>query len=174
MIDSMFRRLLGLRSGGEVVRLHTVRTILQHNVAEHTFGAMLIGRELCEALGINPLNVMTHLLYHDVDEVATGDVPAPVKWANPGLAEQYKKIAEEFNDLHGVPIVELSDTEKKIVKAADYGDLAFRCLQEMKMGNRTQEIKNVFGNCLRVISEMNIEVIDYLVVELNKERSYGG
>lgn len=70
------------RSGGAVRRYHTWPVIHQQTVAEHSWN---LARILHTIWPDAPVGAILHAIYHDVGEVATGDIPFPVKRENPDL-----------------------------------------------------------------------------------------
>jgi 5'-deoxynucleotidase len=92
-------------------------------------------------------------LYHDSSEVLTGDLPTPVKYFNPQIAKEYKKIelAAEQRLLALLPpeLVEdfrpLLDSAAqdsalgRLVKDADTLCAYTKCLEEINAGNREFE-----------------------------------
>jgi len=131
------------RNAGLVQRMHIVPTIREHNVAEHTYNAMVIARELCNQakLGIAICrSVMEYLLYHDIEEVYTGDLPAYLKseeelsgvikmveerWSRAALPFHISEIKES-----SIPIV------KQLAKISDCLELCMFCIEEIERGNR--------------------------------------
>lgn len=142
---------------GDVKRLHTVATVNEHTIASHVYGSQLLAAELCAAagLGFGTLGpVLFTLLYHDAPEVATGDVPAPVKRANPGLNMILESLETEFYTNHEVEMPALSYLGLGIVKASDTLDLCFNCLRERRLGNRTAAIETVFNNAMGYLDSL--------------------
>ena len=87
-------------------------------------------------------------VYHDVPEILTGDMPTPVKYANPAIREAYKQVEanacrrllstlpenlqEEFQ-----PLLQPDKSEElRIVKAADKLSALIKCVEELSQGNR--------------------------------------
>ena len=81
-----------------IYRWPLMRNIQPENIAEHSLQVAMVAH----ALGVisnrlfdgkvdaNHAAVMA--LYHDSSEVLTGDLPTPVKYFNPEIAREYKKI----------------------------------------------------------------------------------
>lgn len=142
-------RVLALRDAGEVRRLHTIRTIRTHTIAEHTYGAMCIGLELCRLNDQKPERVLITLLQHDVTELETGDVPAPVKRAEVVVKEAFDRLETSAAARMGLyPVAPLEELEEAIAKAADCLDLGFACLYERQLGNHSPRLELCFENIL--------------------------
>ncbi len=87
-------------------------------------------------------------VYHDVPEILTGDMPTPVKYANPAIREAYKQVEENAcvqllsmlpADLQGEfqPLLQPAKSEElRIVKAADKLSALIKCVEELSQGNR--------------------------------------
>ena len=62
-----------------IKRWHMVSTTRDQTLAEHSYGVMLIAMEIAECSNIDPRKVVDLALYHDIDEVRTGDISPPAK-----------------------------------------------------------------------------------------------
>ena len=76
------------RMGGMVKRYPTWPTTQQQTVGEHSWQVMRIYLRLWGGL---PENVARYILWHDVAEVYTGDLPFPLKRDNPVLKQEMDK-----------------------------------------------------------------------------------
>ena len=133
-----------------------MRNINTENVAEHSHQVALVAHMLAvierQYFGgdLDPERVATLALFHDASEVLTGDLPTPVKYFNPQIADEYKKIEAiaEQKLLSMLPL-ELqsvyrdyllgecySPAEKLLVKAADNLCAYLKTLEEITAGNR--------------------------------------
>ncbi|MCX2958029.1 MAG: 5'-deoxynucleotidase, partial [Serratia symbiotica] len=98
---------------------------------------------------LNTDRVALLAMYHDASEVITGDMPTPIKYHNPQIAHEYKKIEKIAQQklLDMIP-VELrddfrsildehyySEDEKQVVKQADALCAYLKCLEELYAGN---------------------------------------
>jgi HD superfamily phosphohydrolase YqeK len=88
----------------------------QQSLAEHTFMVALVAEHLANSLGLTTHHVVRLALYHDLEEVMTGDIPAPAKRK---LEEAGVNFDLVFNQL-GFRDPNLFDTDYVIVKCADY------------------------------------------------------
>ena len=126
---------------------------LSEHVAECAITAHILA---CIAVGefqsadVRPEKVALAALYHDADEILTGDMPTPVKYRNSGILGEYKKIEHEMaesmcsglpdtikSEISGAMLAEdLTEHEKKIIKSADKLCALFKCIEEEQSGNR--------------------------------------
>lgn len=131
-----------------------MRNVQSENVAEHSHQVALVAHLLAvlnqQSGGhLNPERVATLALFHDATEVLTGDLPTPVKYFNPQIAVEYKKIeAIAEQKLLAMLPAELqkvystllrsdaySDAEKQCVKAADHICAYLKAVEEITAGN---------------------------------------
>ena len=79
---------------GRIRRLH-IRPMNgeEQNVAAHTWGVTMILIDLFPDVS---KDAILFTLRHDVPEVVTGDIPANVKWDNPGLEDALAEREKEF------------------------------------------------------------------------------
>ena len=130
-------RILDLRSAAAVKRYHTVPTIGEsQSVSTHSYGIAMI------LLRLWPLACTVRLLQaaleHDLPEGATGDIPAPAKWASPALVVALDELeAREHGRLGtGQAEADLDEMEVMMLRAADMLDLVFYCYEQRCMGNQ--------------------------------------
>lgn len=160
----LLSRLETLYDAGEVKRLHTVPTIRNQTVGEHTYGTMIIAMELISLnhgraaqhmCSLSTVGILYTLLTHDAPEVTTGDMPAPTKieinailgkWGNVPGADVFAEMEKRFYEQVGIKLPELNEMEEDIVKAADCLDLAFTCVKERLLGNRHPKVEEVYQN----------------------------
>jgi 5'-deoxynucleotidase YfbR-like HD superfamily hydrolase len=157
-VKANLKRMEALYEAGDLVRLHTVRTVEQHTIARHVYGSMVVAMELCELNGVAPGPVLQALLYHDAPEVDTGDIPAPVKRASPDMSALLDRMEEVFVAEHSLPIPMLGDLEGFIVKTADTLDLVWTCLRERRLGNKTQRLSLMFIRALSYLETARHEI----------------
>ncbi len=156
MTDRSWERIQELYQAGEVKRLHTVPTHRQQSIAEHVYGSLLLAMELCASVGMGDkerAEVLVTLLYHDAPEVATGDIPAPVKREDPAIKAALDTLEERFYNRLSIALPSLAAAQRSIVHASDTLDLAFTCLRERGLGNRNPRLYTVFNNCMWYLVE---------------------
>lgn len=119
------------RDACAVKRYHTVRTLRQQTVGEHTMGILtLLNQIYPEARK----EVLLAVMHHDFPELVTGDIPAPIKRQIPRLALLLNEAEEGTAPLH--QDFDLSAFEEAVVKFCDLMELVLWCLEECRMGNQ--------------------------------------
>ncbi|WP_087016477.1 5'-deoxynucleotidase [Thaumasiovibrio subtropicus] len=132
-----------------------MRNVSTENISEHSMMVAFVAHGLAliknKHFGgkANPEKVALLALFHDASEVLTGDMPTPIKYYNPAIAKEYKKIElaaeqkllsmlpEEFRDDYA-PLLDSECIDKAdyaIVKQADTLCAYIKCLEELSMGN---------------------------------------
>ena len=143
-----------------IERWSLMRNSRPENLSEHALDVALIAHCLA-TLGnvrygkhLNADRVALIGLYHDASEIITGDMPTPVKYANPEIRDAYHQVedtAQETlldtlpDDLRPVyqDILNPHKTSKdadeaytlKLVKAADKLSALIKCIDEAQAGN---------------------------------------
>lgn len=123
------------RDAGAVTRYHAKRTLRRQTVAEHTFGMLMLLKQV-----MNPTwpshglwRIYEAVMHHDLPELITGDMPAPIKRAHPELGPLMEEIESDLHPLYRD--YGLSGEEATLVKWADRMELVLWCLEEYRMGN---------------------------------------
>ena len=80
------------RMAGCVLRWHTWPHLREQTVADHTWQTM---RMLLAIWPLAPQEMLVYVLGHDAGEIATGDMPYPVKKNNPALKREADRIEKE-------------------------------------------------------------------------------
>lgn len=139
--------------GGWVKRFHTMFTLRQQNVAEHSFGVAWI----CEFLtdGKASKNLIMAALAHDLAEQIVGDIPAPAKRAL-GIREVVGEREDTILRNNNVRYVAfLKAEELKILKLADALDGMAFCVSEIINGNGA--LLEVFDRFGAYVSEIDTD-----------------
>lgn len=125
----------------------------QENLSEHSMECAVIAHALA-LIGnrhfgkeLDPNRILSAALFHDMNEVLTGDLPTPIKYYNDRIKDSYKEIErislekmlslldeETAGDYKA--LLDLSKEEERIVKGADKLCAYIKCLQELERGNR--------------------------------------
>ena len=122
------------REAGYIRRFHTKRLICSQNIAEHCFGVANLCYALCAPEKPSG-ELIEAALFHDMAELETGDIPAPVKWTNPDLKNILEDMEAEFNEYWGINW-KLSPYEQLTLKWADMLELLLKSIEEYIMGNK--------------------------------------
>lgn len=138
-----------------IQRWPLMRSVSQENISEHSLQVAFVAHALAIIKNkkfsgnLNPEKIAILGMYHDSSEVLTGDLPTPVKYYNPLIAKEYKKIEaaaeekllsmvpEEFQDDFKPFLIsgQASAEEHNIVKQADCICAYLKCLEELSAGN---------------------------------------
>lgn len=118
------------RDAGDVKRYHTKRTIREQTVGQHTFGILMLLRQVSPDCSKALLFTAMH---HDLAELFTGDIPAPMKRANAQLSILLDEVecclAPLYKDFG------INAEEARLLKWADRMELVLWCLEEVRLGN---------------------------------------
>ncbi|MDF2177669.1 5'-deoxynucleotidase [Aliiglaciecola sp. CAU 1673] len=143
-----------------ISRWPLMRNVCQENVQEHSLQVAMVAHALALIRNhhfggaLNAERIATQALFHDVSEVLTGDLPTPVKYYNPAIQQEYKKIEQiaeqkliemapaELRDDYARLIDNSyhSEDEKFIIKAADVVCAYLKTLEELSAGNKEFEL----------------------------------
>lgn len=153
--DQPTARAWVMRQAGQVTRMHVLPTVGVQDVAQHTFNAMHIYMDLCKANMLDPREGLIKLLYHDVEEVWVGDMPANTK-RTPGVKDAMKQAEHDFRDVfniqrpyasplqeQNIPVPEPMGVVNDLTKAADSIELMMYCIEQRRRGNRERRIAQV-------------------------------
>lgn len=138
-----------------IQRWPLMRSVSTENISEHSLQVAFVAHALAviknKKFGgeLNPERIAILGMYHDTSEVLTGDLPTPVKYYNPEIAKEYKKIEaaaeqkllsmlpEEFQEDFAPFLVSTAahKEDASIVKQADTICAYLKCLEELSAGN---------------------------------------
>ena len=139
-----------------IYRWPLMRNVQPENISEHSLQVAMVAHAMALienrkfAGRLDPNQVAVMALYHDATEVLTGDLPTPIKYHNPAIATEYKKIetlaeqrllemlpAEFVDDYRPLLDSGSQDPElTRVVKAADTLCAYSKCLEELAAGNK--------------------------------------
>lgn len=122
-------------AGADVVRYHTVHTLVRETVGHHSHGVALLAYLLDPSLRAE---VLLYALVHDLAEHQTGDIPAPAK-REYGIGDQVNELEERL--LRGVGLgFEVTKSEARTLKLADIAQGALFCVREIGLGNSKMSV----------------------------------
>jgi len=133
--------------GGATKRYHTVQTLTQETVAEHSFYVAMF----CQLIAFPGASLLLAALSHDLAEYKTGDIPSPTKRAcamGDAVEEMEAKLLKE----HGFKFL-LNESEQRILMMADRMSGMLRCIIERRLGNAG--IEYVYVNFRDYVAELN-------------------
>ena len=150
-------QLEGRLSSGEVLRYHAEPTIQQQNVAEHTWGVLVLINYLCPTAEVK---LMRAALFHDTEERIIGDIRAPMKRAlrNTEAKGPLDRLEDNAREQLGVPEIHLSRYEEHVLKLADYLESLRFVAIEHEMGN--QRLKSVAQTLVTYLEKLLEAAID--------------
>src|SRR5664279_263520 len=88
----------------DIRRWNLMRNTREENVQEHSHSVALIAHALVliknKLFGgdVNEKDVLAYAVYHDANEVSTGDLPTPVKYFSAEIKDSYRHIEKFAND----------------------------------------------------------------------------
>ena len=157
-----------LRNAGHIKRLHTVQTVGAHTLQRHVYGAQVLALVLLDGRPrANRGAVLETLLLHDAPEVYTGDCPAPVKRKSPLLNAAYRALEADWYQEYDIRMPVLTKLEEDIVKACDYLDLGWACVEERRLGNIGAPLESVIINVMTYLHEVDVPGLSSLVYDLS-------
>lgn len=161
-----------------IERWALMRNSDRENISEHSMevamlahGLGIISNECC-GRKVNLDKLVLIGLYHDANEIITGDMPTPVKYHDSGILDAYKKVENKANRklLSLLPeymqryyeeifFPQEGDEELwRIVKAADKLSALIKCIEEKKAGNR--EFSTAYQTIERALKKMEMEEVE--------------
>ena len=168
-----WRRLQGIR------RCNTYPTVRDEDVAQHSFYVALlsyfIAREYNQNAGqhnlhvhmwddehrvpiFDPEYILKAALFHDLEEVYTSDIPAPIKGLFSDLEAEIKNYLSMLHKDAGEAVhwidqytnASNDDINGKLVHIIDRLELAWYCYEEVQRGN--QDIRKMLEICITIIT----------------------
>lgn len=176
MSHSFFAYIARMRYIG---RWGLMRNTVQENIQEHSHMVAVLAHALAvirrDKFGgtVDPGHVAAVALYHDATEIFTGDLPTPVKYANPDIQAAYKAIEQNAADRLTATLPEelrpsfqglLTETDPAVtdlVKAADKLSAYLKCLEELKAGNL--EFQSAANQTMEALNEYNLPELTYFM-----------
>lgn len=160
-----------------------MRNANRENISEHSLevamlahGLAIISNEKCgNRMDVNQIALMG--LYHDANEIITGDMPTPVKYYDEDIKAAYKRVENvaSYTMLNKLPDYmrkyydplflrqEGMEYEWKIVKAADKLSALIKCLEELRAGN--QEFRTAEQSTRKALQKMQMPEVRIFMEE---------
>ena len=178
MAHSFFAYISRMRYIG---RWGLMRNSFQENIQEHSHMVAVLAHALAvlrrERFGgtVDPGQVAVAALYHDAAEIFTGDLPTPVKYANPTIRDAYKavehdalsgllaKLPEDLRPCYDSILNETDPQVEELVKAADKLSAYVKCQEELKAGN--MEFRAAAEQTLAALKSYHVPEVDCFLEE---------
>lgn len=158
-----------------------MRNTYTENIQEHSLQVAIIAHGLAVIRNtyfngeVNPERVAILAMFHDCNEIITGDMPTPIKYYNPQISKIYKDIEdiskekiismlpeEMADEYYSLFFKNPDDVECwKLVKAADRIAAYIKCIEEVKAGNN--EFKKASDSILFSINEISLPEVQYFM-----------
>ncbi|NHB94049.1 5'-deoxynucleotidase [Photorhabdus cinerea] len=158
-----------------------MRNVRIENVSEHSLQVAFVAHALAIIKNrkfngnVNAERIALLAMYHDASEVITGDLPTPVKYHNPHIAREYKKIekiaqkrllemlpTELQEDFRSILDDSLhTEEEVFIVKQADSLCAYLKCLEELSAGN--SEFNLAKTRLEKTLADRHSQEMDYFM-----------
>lgn len=165
--------------GRYIRRWGLMRSTNEENISEHAYMTALLAHALAvirrDVFGgeADPDRCATVALFHDASEIITGDLPTPVKYANPEILDAYKKIEglaserlgallpEELRPAYEEVLGEGEGGVRELVKAADKLAAYIKCVEELEAGNG--EFRSAAKQTRAALDRLALPEIDYFI-----------
>ncbi len=161
-----------------------MRNTVTENIQEHSLQVAMLAHGLTLIYNrlrkegepeLSPERACVYGVFHDANEIITGDLPTPIKYFNPAIKENYHQIEDISKEkLLSMLPEEMTDTYKNIlfyededalyfpiVKAADRLSAYIKCEEEVKAGNG--EFVKARESVLESLRGMKLPALDYFM-----------
>lgn len=156
-----------------------MRNMTEETLSEHSYDVAVLTHALCNIGNIvfnKSLDIgraVCIALFHDVQEVYTGDMPTPAKYYNESMRENYatieknateqllSKLPAEFRFSYKELLSPENDYICVIVKAADKLSAYIKCVEETKCNNR--EFNSAKETTYKALCKINCEELSYFI-----------
>ena len=166
-----------------IERWALMRNSRQENISEHSLevamlahGLAIISNERCGSQ-VNVEQIALMGLYHDANEIITGDMPTPVKYFDDDIKDAYKRVEDvasrtlldklpDYMKKYYDPVFFQRETTKKewkLVKAADKLSALIKCMEELRSGN--QEFQTALQTTRQALTELGLEEVKIFMEE---------
>ena len=166
-----------------IERWALMRNSIDENISEHSLEVSMIAHALA-VIGNKRFNKELNVekaaligLYHDSNEIITGDMPTPIKYYNRDIISAFKQIEDKaaMKLLNMLPEDLRGDYESiffpredesylwRLVKAADKLSALIKCIEEEKAGN--QEFVNAKISTQKCLEEMQLKEVEEFMCE---------
>ena len=166
-----------------ITRWGLMRNTRPENLSEHALEVAVLAHALAligqKRLGLplDPNRAATLALFHDASEILTGDLPTPVKYADPAIKSAYKQVEREAagrlldmlpedlrEDYRPLLMPGPADAPlRPLIKAADKLSALIKCIEEERAGNL--EFRKAKESTLAAIHALDCEPAEIFLRE---------
>ncbi len=164
-----------------ITRWGLMRNTFPENIQEHSLSVAIIAHALAVIRNklfkgeVDEGKVAIFAMFHDCNEIITGDMPTPIKYQNPEINLAYKEVEDisrkklltmlpdELQDIYADILFHENSRGDywKIVKAADRISAYIKCIEEIKAGNN--EFRKAGESILNSISKIDMPEVRYFM-----------
>ncbi|MGI6777721.1 MAG: 5'-deoxynucleotidase [Acetivibrionales bacterium] len=164
-----------------IMRWGLMRNTHTENIQEHSLQVAIIAHALAIIRNtffqgsVNADRVAVLAMFHDCNEIITGDMPTPIKYFNPEICQAYKNVEavskqkllamlpDELKKSYSEIIFHenANDLYWKIVKSADRISAYIKCIEEVKAGN--SEFKKASDSIYKSIKDIDLPEVKYFM-----------
>lgn len=151
---------------GRVKRFHTLETLGENTVGQHTFNMLIIADAAYE--GNPPPTLMQGILYHDLPELYTGDTPYYTKRENHGFSTRLAELETRIKQLMGLT-TNMTIEDKRVLRFIDLLEALSFIVAERALGNTNME--GAFYKTTTVVSGLYPrvkQIVDYNLIQFHK------
>lgn len=156
-----------------------MRNTKEETLSEHSYEVAVLTHALCTIgnkyfdKSYDTDKAVSYALFHDAQEVYTGDMPTPAKYYNEGMRRNYAEIEENATKklLSLLPaelrpdyedILYQNDTPlHTVVKTADKLSAYIKCIEELKCGNN--EFKSAATSTRKALDKNPLPELEYFI-----------
>lgn len=161
---NIIQKALAIREGGQVKRAHTMDYTGPYNVGMHSYNALSLLLLLYP--GEPRLPLVKAILWHDLPERWTGDIPSPAKWCSPELKQLLDQLENRILEKLGLSTLfkDTTSEEHDWLNAVDLLELFMWGKDQEAIGNRTviYLISRVMGLFEKKWDKIPKEVQDFI------------
>jgi len=157
-----------------------MRNTRHENLAEHSHETAVLAHALA-LIGntyfnkaYNSERAAVLALFHDANEIMTGDMPTPVKYFGSDIVKAYKNIENAANkriigflppetadNYKSILNPDKSEAEYSLIKAADKLSALIKCIEEKKAGN--SEFDEAYKSIEAALIGMNSDEVNWFM-----------
>ena len=152
-----------MREASVVERAHTIRHIGSYTNGQHSFDMMTLAWIL---MPVVTRNVMLAIMFHDLPERWTGDMPSTAKESDGEFGKRMAQIEARIESRMGWK-VELHPDERVWVKALDKLELLLWSHDQLHMGN-----ENALAIISRLAGWFQVNPVPHPVVDFLEQYSW--